>query len=143
MLILLNVISLKSTKFKFQFSNFIRYLKSFLYIPGCQCSWIKWKSPFQGYVNSRPMTLSIHNYNRLALQCTFKVVHYTVKYFLKSAENYLTMIDSMMVKKYVSQKGEKIVQFWIKYHIFQKFYSVNVNKSLREALTAELWPYLT
>ena len=36
-----------------------------------------------------------------------KVAHYTFKYFLKSAENYLIMIDNIMDKKYLSQIGKK------------------------------------
>ena len=36
----------------------------FINIQGYQFSWIKWKSQFQGYVNSWPMTLSIENINR-------------------------------------------------------------------------------
>ena len=50
-----------------------------------------------------------------------KVAHYTFKYFLKSAENYLIMIDNIMDKKYLSQIGKKKkVQFWMKNNIFEK-----------------------
>lgn len=52
------------------------------------------------------------------------MAHYTSKLFLKSAENY-----SIMDKKYISQKGEKNAQFWIKKLYFQKFNVLNVNKS--------------
>lgn len=38
-------------------------------------------------------------------------------------------------KKYMSQKN---VQFWIKNHIFQKFNSVNVNKSTKRIGTYDL-----
>lgn len=46
------------------------------------------------------------------------VAHYTLKYSIKSAENYLILIDSMMHQKYVSQIGDKSMQFWIKKHWF-------------------------
>ena len=44
------------------------------------------------------------------LEC-IKVAHYTLKYFLKSAENYLIMIDIIMDKKYLSQIGKKMCNF--------------------------------
>lgn len=39
---------------------------------------------------------------------SFKVAHYTLKRFLKSAENFLIMIDSTMDKMYVGQMGKKL-----------------------------------
>lgn len=40
------------------------------------------------------------------------------------------MIDSKTyLKKYISQIGEKKLQFWIRKIYFQKFSSVNLNKS--------------
>lgn len=65
---------------------------------------------------------------------------YTLKYFLRLAENYmhLIMIDSMRHKKYTSQIGEKISNFGN--HDFQKFISVNtcINKHLGRIWTHDL-----
>lgn len=59
------------------------------------------------------------------------MAHCNLKSFLKSAENYFLMKDSMMHKKYmyISQIGEK--KFWIKNLDFQKFHSANMSKSPR------------
>lgn len=59
------------------------------------------------------------------------MAHWNLKSFLKSAENYFLMKDSMMHKKYmyISQIGEKNV--WIKNLDFQKFHSANMSKSPR------------
>lgn len=42
------------------------------------------------------------------------VAHYTLKYLLKSEENYLIMIDNMIHMKYIKQIGEKCMKFWKK-----------------------------
>lgn len=39
---------------------------------------------------------------------SFKVAHYTLKRFLKSAENFLIMMYSKMDKKYVGEMGKKL-----------------------------------
>ena len=59
-----------------------------------------------------------------------KVAHYTLKYFLKSAKNYLIVIDIIMDKKYISQIGKKCAILDENLH-FQKFNLVNINKSSR------------
>lgn len=40
-----------------------------------------------------------------------KVAHYSMKYFLKSAKNYLIMIDFIMDKKYSNLIGKKMCKF--------------------------------
>lgn len=46
-----------------------------------------------------------------------KVVQYSLKYLLRSVENYLIMIYSKMDKKYIIQIGEEIMQFWIETYL--------------------------
>lgn len=72
-----------------------------------------------------------------SLRPLLKVAHYTLNQFLKSEENHLIMIESMMDTMYISQIGEKIANLDKNDH-FQKFSSVNMNKSPRRILTHDL-----
>lgn len=57
------------------------------------------------------------------------VAHFTWKYVLTSAENYLFMIDIIMNTKYISQiLVGKNMQFWRK-NCIQKCYLVNITKT--------------
>lgn len=55
-----------------------------------------------------------------------KVAHYIPKYILKSVENYLVMINSMMDKKFISQIGTKCAILDEKLY-FQRFTLVKMN----------------
>ena len=66
-----------------------------------------------------------------------KVAHYILKYFLKSAENYLILIDITIDKKYLNQIGRKCASLYEKLH-FRKFDSVNTNKSSRRIRARDL-----
>lgn len=59
---------------------------------------------------SRPFRLI--NENNEYCFFSVKMAHYTLKLFLKSAKNYLIIIESMTHTKYVSQIGEKMYQYW-------------------------------
>lgn len=63
------------------------------------------------------------------------MVHYTLKQFLKSAVNYLIIIDIMMNKKYSSQKREQISNLDEKENIY---FPVNVNDSPRLTRTDDM-----
>ena len=58
------------------------------------------------------------------------MTHYTVKYFLKSEEIYLIMIDILIDKKYLSLIGKKCAILDEKL-LFQNFNPVNMNKTFK------------
>ena len=55
--------------------------------------------------------MNLSNTHKPSSTASLKVAQNTLKYFLKSAENYLIMIDSMMDKRYMCQICEKMWNF--------------------------------
>ena len=78
--------------------------------------------------------MNLSNTHKPSSAASHKVAQNTLKYFLKSAENYLIMIDNIMDKKYLSQIGKKCAILDEQLH-FQKFNSINSNKSSRRTRT--------
>lgn len=57
---------------------------------------------------------------------------YTLKKFLKAAENYLIVKENMINKKYTSPIRKNNMQCWIKNYYFQKNDSVSLGGSLHQ-----------
>ena len=81
--------------------------------------------------------MNLSNTHKPSSAASLKVAQNTLKYFLKSAENYLIMIDIIIDKKCLSQIGKKCANLDEQLH-FQKFNSINSNKSFRRTKTQTL-----